>query len=127
MTMEGPARSSSTQTSSVQATTLADAFSHISSSLTSSIASANMRAPVEKTVCYESADAWRLGDAGESSSYIGHKLVLKEAGSHAWEPLDSSVVLRKRPFAHGGQRNAFHLFHGTEHFVAKESRFNILE
>ena len=87
---------------------LADAFSHISSSLTSSMVVAGAKQRIERTDAYEDADAWKRTD--EHALWKGHKLVVQEDG-HSWVPLESQVRLRRKPFAHGGQRNAFHLFY----------------
>ena len=87
---------------------LADAFSHISSSLTSSMAVAGAKQRVERTDEYEDVDAWRHTE--EHALWKGHKLIVQDDG-HSWVPLESQVRLRRKPFAHGGQRNAFHLFY----------------
>ena len=124
--------------------TLADAFSHISSSLTSSLITAGSKPRIERTDSYEHLGAYKSDVHGEGA-WKGMKLLLNpEDDGHLWSKLGSNVIIRKRPFAHGGQRNAFHLFDsdtmldsaalfggrssrflapGAKHFVAKENRF----
>ena len=87
---------------------LADAFSQISSSLTSSMAMAGAKQRIERTDAYEDEDAWKRTE--EHTLWKGHTLVVQDDG-HSWVPLESQVRLRRKPFAHGGQRNAFHLFY----------------
>ena len=105
-----PARSTST---------LGDAFSQISSALTSSIAAARPRVAV--TESYEERDAWQHNrGAGETQEFKGHRLGLNADGTHFWDSLQSNVSIREKPFAHGGQRNAFHLFYqGSAHVDPK--------
>jgi len=46
------------------------------------------------------------------AEWKGHSLRLNAEGDgYTWEPLESHVRIRAKPFARGGQRNAFHLFY----------------
>ena len=93
------------------AATLGDAFNQISSSLTSSLAAGHAKPRVERTDDYEDSSAWRQ-NATDQTLWKGHKLVLNsDDDGHSWTALDARVYVRKRPFAHGGQRNAFHLLY----------------
>ena len=97
-------------------TSLADTFGQIASSLTSSMTAQGAKPRVERTDCYEHVHAYRDND--EATLWKGHRLVLDEEGDgHSWAPLESKVKVRKQPFAHGGQRNAFHLFYVDDALV----------
>lgn len=90
--------------------TMADAFSQIASSLTSSIATGGAKPRVERAESYEAKDAWET-QPDDVTLWKGHKLKLNDGDEgQTWEPLESRVRLRKQPFDKGGQRNAFHLF-----------------
>ena len=109
--------------------TLGDVFKSISSSLSATMSATASSQRVERATEYEAVDAWRSDDptdprTAHQTIYAASRL---NVGAHEsdviWELLPREVVLRGRPFAHGGQRNAYHMFADGEHFVAKESRF----
>ena len=107
--------------------TLADAFSHISSSLTSSFGGQGGKPHVTCPAEYEDRNAYQNAKDGWQSLSAAHRMLLQRGSltiaQHSWEPMPM-IRIRCKPFAHGGQRNAFHLLLlNNTHKVAKESRY----